>query len=240
MNINIFLVLLAIFIMAGSVVIENRDAGSDLVGNSDKEESCALFDAEGKEFVFRELSPSLQEFGYPTWIKSPDLSNLSIEVLSYEAYVGKHARLKEDVVSVNSSDWFVAITETCEIIYNAKIYLDEKSGEDLDPVKTLESYTWVYFLDTQEKAKTLLGNEVWAKIPNEREASHLLFTSNPEIRYSRSNLQKLHVIGIDTYLYDHTFTMAPFSLVVKTETGEEALLPYSSKEFYETYPISVN
>ena len=230
MNINIILVLLAIFIIAGSVLLES----------SDKEESCALFDAEGKEFIFRELSPSLQELGYPAWIKSPDLSNLNIESLSYEAYVGKHAKLKEDIVSVSSSDWFVAITETCEIIYNAKINLDEQSGEDLDPVKNLESYTWVYFLETLEKAEALIGNEVWAKIPNEREVSHLLFTSNPEISYPRHYLQKLHVIGIDTYLYDHAFAMAPIFLVVKTDTGEKALLPYSSREFYEAYPINVN
>ena len=64
MNINIILVLLAVFIMVGSVVMQN----------SDKEEGCDLFDAKGKEFIFREQSPSLQEYGYPTWIKSPDWS----------------------------------------------------------------------------------------------------------------------------------------------------------------------
>jgi hypothetical protein len=86
----------------------------------------------------------------------------------------------------------------------------------------------------------LIGKEIWTKTPFGVKEARVLFTSDPGVSYSKGNLDKLIVLNMDTTAYGHTFGAVPFFLVVKTESGNEGLIPYSSRHFHETNPIDPN
>lgn len=198
---------------------------------SDNPTTCDFNAIQGIEFIFQEKSESLERYGYMAWKKSPDTVG---EKLSYKKYSSKRGKVKEQTIPGKyNSKWFVATTENCEIIYSSAY---SSNGEK--PVAELERHTGIYFIETLNKANLLVGSHIWTNVPFGVKKSRVLFTPDPNIIYKKENLQKLKVIGIDTMKYGHTFGAKPFSLVIETQNGDKALLPYGSKYFHNTNPIS--
>lgn len=194
-----------------------------------KMKNCNFSTQNGKEFVFTETDSSSNKYGYG-W--KATLSGLGNN-LSYYKYVNKHGKLKDRTVydKNNIFEYYVAITENCEIIYASKSIYDRDAEPNLDGV---------YFVKTLNEAKKLIGKTIWTKKSFGNSKSKFLFTSNRNVKYPKINIQELTVIGIDTVSYGHTYGKKPFSLIVKTEEGNTALLPYSSLYFYKINPINPN
>ena len=191
---NTIIVLLAAVNLAIFINFQNKPNSNDAI-TSNVVKGCNFPAIQGREFVFRQQSSSLQEYGY-FWNKSPSFDG---EMLDYNAYVGKHGKVKEKTVlgKYDSTKWFVAITDACETIYSGNHYPNDPGRNDQNPVSNLENFTGIYFLETLEKAKSMRGKEIWTTIPYGVKEARVLFTSNPDITYPRGNLQKLHVTGVE-------------------------------------------
>lgn len=207
---------------------------SNSVSVKNNSTNCDFNAVQGKEFVFRQRAESLKKYGYMLWKKTQDVIG---KELSYKNYSGKRAKVKEQILSDKFGiiKWFVAITENCEKIYSSAGIV----GRELT-VNHLEQSTGIYFIETLENAKSLIGNYIWTNGPFRIKKSRVLFTPDPNITYKKDNLQKLKVLGIDTMEYGHIFGATPFLLIIETETGKKALLPYSPKYFHKINPVNPN
>lgn len=192
--------------------------------------NCDYESYQGKEFVFREQTTSLQQYGYQRWQKSTDLIS---NKLNYADYVNKHGKVSGRILRNKSyRNYYEGITENCESIYS----MVSPSDEGID---RLEKFTGIYFIDTLNRAKGLVGHDIWVSVPYGVKKAQVILTPDPEVNYPKNNLEKLHVIGVDTKAYGHAYYGAsPFFLVVTTESGKEGLIPYSSRDFHETNPIN--
>ena len=191
-----------------------------------KIENCNFSTEKGQEFVFAEQGQSSHKYGYG-W--KATLNGLG-KNLDYYKYVNKHGKLRNRTVydKYRISKYHVAIIENCEIIYANKknYYRDIESSLD-----------GIYFVKTLNESKKLIGKTIWTKKAWVSSKSKFLFTPNRNIKYPITNIQELTVIGIDKVSYGHTYGTKPFSLIVKTQEGNTALLPYSSLYFYKINPI---
>lgn len=225
-----FTIFLASVILTGCVTTQETRTTTN-VSSIKAAKDCDFPTAQGKEFVFRKQSPSLQKYGYQSWKRAPDISG---NKLNYKNYVGRYGKVKTDTVSGKyKSKWFVALTDTCEAIYTSA-----RARNGQKPIGDLEKFTGIYFTESIKKAKSLIGKDIWTKVPFGVKKARVLFTSDPNVSYPKGNIEKLRVINIDSTAYGHTFGAIPFYLVVKTESGKEGLIPYSSKHFYESNPIN--
>jgi len=211
--------------------------------------NCDYQAINGLGFVFREQSPSLHEYGYLNWKES---TKDFAERLSYEGYAGKRGKLLYKTAPGFPKAYLVAITEACQSIYTERYeqieYLvDGRKVEDVSRAESISSPRRtqidlksierigdsLYFLDTYEQAKKLIGKKIWLKALHDDEKVRVLFTSKEGITYQRNTDEEVGVIAIDTFSYGHVRGRpVPFNLVIKLPSGDEALLPYSSLQFY--------
>jgi hypothetical protein len=83
------------FLLAGCVTTQGSNGSSNVVATAPPKD-CNYDSTQGKEFVFRKQSPSIQKYGYQSWKKSPDIGG---EKLSYSGYVDKRGKVKEQLVT---------------------------------------------------------------------------------------------------------------------------------------------
>ncbi|MBL3529684.1 MAG: hypothetical protein JMN27_18550 [gamma proteobacterium endosymbiont of Lamellibrachia anaximandri] len=168
---TLFTVFLASVIMTGCVTTQGVRSTNN-VADIKAAKDCNFSTAQGKEFVFRKQSPSLQKYGYQAWKRAPDISGSK---LSYKDYAGKHGKVKTETVSGKyRSKWFVALTDTCETIYTSA-----RARNGQKPIGDLEKFTGIYFTESIKKAKSLIGQDIWTNVPFGAKKSRVLFTSDP-------------------------------------------------------------
>ena len=182
---------------------------------------CADAVASGDSFVFASADRVLQSYGYVMWRQQP---SLVAEPLPYADYVGRRGRLTGRVLQRQGERWLEAVLEDCQRVYAE----DASRHSPHAPLRHLELHGRVYFTDSLQRAKRLVGQVVTVKgeglIPRQR-----LYTARRDVWYPLEAEQSLRVIGVDTHRYAHAKGIGAFFLKVENAAGQRGLVKFNPR-----------
>ena len=183
--------------------------------------ACDYASTEGDPFVFATTYAGGERFGYQHW-----RARLKADQhLPYEPYVGRKGKLTAEVISSKDHKYFdlqKAVLENCEIVYTE--------------VSKSDPFYWeVYMAKDLEKANALIGKKIWINNAVGSRPSDLS-TPDPKVFYPTHDREAVTVTGVMLEKYGHIRGASSFYLRVKNKAGEEGLLAFNTRYFFESEP----
>jgi hypothetical protein len=185
--------------------------------------SCDYASIQGESFTFSQTYPGGEKYGYQSWQIKADISS---ERLPYEKYVGRSGKLTPEKIYPSYSKKSFhqkAVLENCEEVY---VLVFESTP----------SYGGIYLDSDLATAKKLVGTTIWVN-NSEVAGPQELITEIKDVSYTAYNLEALTVSDVVFASYGHSKGTGPFFLKVKKSSGEEGLLKFNKRYFYEVDPL---
>lgn len=217
---------------------------SDVFAQTIKNASCNFKTIPGTEIVFVKIPANLQGAGYKNVYTASDGEG---KIAAYQPLVGRHAKVSDNATVVSPYYWRKVVTDDCQILYlQSGVALSDEDDSDDDSTDSQDSgpssisslaYPSGYVLASNlADAQLLVGHTFWingltlSKDPIPLDDKHWIETS-------LENTDPVKIMRVVTD-NDGSDYERPIKLLVQTKAGQEGLMNYDAKFFYQHDPVN--
>lgn len=217
---------------------------SDVFAQTINNTSCNFKTVPGTEIVFVKIPANLQGAGYKDVYTASDGEG---KIASYQRLIGRHAKVSDSATVVSPYYWRKVVTDDCQILYlQSGVALSDEDDSDDDSTDSQDSgpssisslaYPSGYVLASNlADAQLLVGHTFWingltlSKDPNPFDDKHWIETS-------LENTDPVKIMRVITD-NDGSDYERPIKLLVQTKAGQEGLMNYDAKFFYQHDPVN--